>query len=364
MSFSKILLSRSALQYNIKVISSLAGSKRIIFPVKANAYGHGLEEIVRMSASMVDCFMTATLEEAVKVRQFAPENDIFIDLPLINVDDIREAIERGFVINIATTYQLHLLEKLPHDILKGVRVQIEFDTGMNRTGFKYEDLKTVNTFFSRHPEIKVEGVFTHYATGLDYPESLRSQYKLFRKILSRIQFRYSFIHSENSAGLLAFNFSDMDYIRPGITLYGLRPSALYSISLRPVLSWKSQVVDVKSVKKGEGISYGLTFRAERDIKIATVPVGYGDGYPRSLSNKGYVIIRGKRVKIIGTICMNHLMVNVSEIEGVSVGDEVVILGEAGNDTITADEIANLAGTINYEITTRISPFIPRIIVET
>lgn len=361
MSFSRIHLSKSAIEHNIKVITNLARTKKIIFPVKANAYGHGLYEIVKMSSKLIDCFMTATLEEAEKVRSVDPSKDVFIDLPLIDIDEIEWAVEKGFIINIATLDQLSLLENLSYEMRRKIRVQVEFDTGMNRTGFKYTDIEEVNDFFLKHPEIKVGGVFTHYAAGINNKDYLIVQYELFKKIISKLKFPYSFVHSENSAALLTSNFTDMDYIRPGITLYGLKPSSLYSVPLKPVLSWKSVVVDVKVVNRGEGISYGPNFRAKKDMKVATIPVGYGNGYPRILSEKGYVIIRGKRVKIIGIICMNHFMVDVSEVSGISVGEEVTIIGKSGDAEITVDEIASLAGTINYEITTRISPFIPRII---
>lgn len=361
MSFSKILLSQSAFLHNAKVISNIKGKKKIIFPVKSNAYGHGLHQVVKMSHGIVDMYMTATLEEAIEIKRIAPFKDVFIDLPLLEGEELKEAIERGFIFNIVTACQLKLLSGLPYNLRRKARLQVEFDTGMNRTGFKHNDINLLNDFFLDHPEIKVEGVFTHYATGIEDKEALNKQYDIFKDILSKIRFYYASVHSENSAALLTFNFEDMHYVRPGITLYGMKPSPSYNIDLLPVLSWKSVVIDVKDVKKGEGVSYGPTFIAQRDMKIATVPVGYGDGYPRNLSNKGYVIIRDKRVKIIGTICMNHFMVDVSGIDNVKVGDEVVVIGNAKDESISAEEIAALSGTINYEITTRISPFLPRIV---
>ena len=361
MSFSRVTLSQSALLHNITTITRIGGSKKIIFPVKSNAYGHGLGEIVNISHKYVDLFMTATLEEAISVKKYAPSAGVFIDLPLIDEEEFKHAVEEGFIINIANAYQLDLLAHQPSNFLKKVKVQVEFDTGMNRTGFKYEDIDRVNRFFMEHPEIHVHGIFTHYATGIEDPDSLKEQYGLFKRILDKLKFRYDTVHSENSAGLLTFNFRDMDYIRPGITLYGLRPSLRYDISLLPVLSWKSVVVDVKNLRKGEGVSYGYTFRAPYSMKIATIPVGYGDGYPRNLSGKGYVLIRGKRVKIIGTVCMNHFMVDVSDMKEIKIGEEVILIGEKGSESVSADDLADLSGTINYEITTRISPFIPRLI---
>ncbi len=361
MSFSRIILSESALLHNINTIAGIAGNKKIIFPVKANAYGHGIAEIVSMSHKYIDLFMTATLEEAISVKKYAPSAHVFIDLPLIDGEELRCAIQEGFIINIANSYQLDLLDKMPSDLLRKTKVQVEFDTGMNRTGFKYHDVDKVNSFFTKHPELHVIGVFTHYATGIEDPHSLKEQYKLFKKIIDKLAFSYDIVHSENSAGLLTFNFNDMSYIRPGITLYGLKPSDRYNISLLPVLSWKSVVIDVKKLRRGEGVSYGFTFRAPCDMKIATIPVGYGDGYPRGLSGKGYVLIRGKRVKIIGTVCMNHIMVDVSDIGEVKVGEEVILIGRDNAESVTADDLAALSDTINYEITTRISPYIPRFI---
>ncbi len=363
MTVTSVLLSQTALRHNIEVIRSISGNRKIMFPVKSNAYGHGLKEIVEMSRNLVDFYMVATLDEALYLKSLGVNKPVFIDMPLVTREEIEEAVRNGFRLNLATSFQCNIIEKLPESLRKKMLLHVEIDTGMNRTGFKPYDIENLNQFLLRSKDISVEGVFTHFATGKEDREAVSKQYKLFRNVLKKIKFPYKFIHAENSAVLLTENFKEMDFIRTGITLYGLRPSPLYDIELLRVLSLKSRIVDVKKIKRGEGVSYGFTYIARKDTTIATVPVGYGDGYPRHLSGRGYVLIRGKRVKIIGTICMNHFMVDVSDIKGIGVGEEVVMIGKQGKEEITADELAALVGTINYEIVTRISPLLPRVIVK-
>ncbi len=364
MTVTSVLLSQHAFKHNLNVIRKIAGNKKIIFPVKANAYGHGLREMVEMSKNLVDFYMVASLDEALFIQSLKPSAPIFIDIPLITKEEVEEAVKNGFRINLATVSQFKLIEDLPSELQGRMVIHVEIDTGMNRTGFKVYDIPKLNEFLLQKRGITVEGVFTHFATGREKEGVVKEQYALFQRILKMIKFPYKYVHAENSAALLTVNFKEMDFVRPGITLYGLKPASLYNeVHLERVLSLKSRVVDVKRIKKGEGVSYGYTYIAEKDTTIATIPVGYGDGYPRHLSNKGYVLIRGKKVKIIGTICMNHFMVDAGEIKDLSVGEEVVLIGRQGENEITADELAHLAGTINYEIVTRVSPFLPRFIIK-
>ena len=363
MTVTTVLLSREALKKNIGYIRRISGGRKIMFPVKANAYGHGLKEIVEISKDFVDFYMVATLDEALYLKSLGVKLPIFIDMPLITREEIEEAVNNDFRLNLATSFQFSLIETLSYDVRSRMVVHVEIDTGMNRTGFKPYDIEQLNEFFTAHREITVEGIFTHFATGKENEDAVKKQYGLFKDVLSAISFPYKFVHAENSAVLLTSNIRELDFVRTGITLYGLKPAPVYDIQLERVLSLKSRVVDVKRIKKGEGVSYGFTYVASRDTTIATIPVGYGDGYPRLLSDKGYVLIRGKRVKIIGTICMNHFMVDISEIKDIGVGEEVVLIGKQGNDEITADDLAALVGTINYEIVTRISPLLPRAIVK-
>jgi alanine racemase len=237
---------------------------------------------------------------------------------------------------------------------------------MTRTGIRPADVQQVLAGIMTAPYLRLEGVFTHFATADSDREVALEQRARFEEVLSHIPdvFQSYIRHAANSAAVLNLPEARYDMVRPGITLYGLYPSEAVerSLSLKPVMSFKAKVIQLRDVKKGTGISYLHTFKAQKDMRIATLSVGYGDGYPRHLSNRGEVLIRGQRAAIVGVVTMDLTMVDVTHIEGVKVGDLATLFGTDGEGEISVQELAKLSGTINYEIVLRVGNSVPRLYV--
>lgn len=256
---------------------------------------------------------------------------------------------------------------------KTARIHIKLDTGMSRIGFKTDNESidtTVDSIeqISRLDNIEIEGIFTHFATADAKDKSgTVKQYEIFTKIIAILEQRGIHIpvkHCSNSAAMMELPDFNMDCVRAGIAMYGLYPSEEVDkklVELKPALGLKSHVAFVKEIAKGTPVSYGGTFVADQQMRVATIPLGYGDGYRRSLSNKGFVLIHGKRARILGRVCMDQFMVDVTDIDEVKKDDEVVLLGKSGNDEVTAEMLAEMAGgTFNYEIVCDIGKRIPRV----
>lgn len=360
-----IELNSGNLFQNIQKINSITGKKRIILPVKSNAYGHGLLEISKKVAPIIDMFFVADIEEAFKLKNARIERNIFIDLPIIDEKDIEEAALNGFRINISNFEQMELLKNVSrkHSSLT-IYTHIEFDTGMNRTGFKENELLKLYEKFNDMPgNIHTEGIFTHFATAGENMEEFEAQLRLFKHIVSNFPYKVDYIHAENSAAVFTDGINITNAVRPGIATYGLSPSSKLNISVKPVLTWKTRIVEIKHLAKGDGVSYGLDYRATKPLRIATLPVGYGYGYMRILGKApAYVLVNGQKCKIIGRICMNHMMIDITNVPA-RLGDVVTLIGQDGKSSITADELATMAGTINYEILTSIKSSIKRIFIQ-
>jgi alanine racemase len=334
--------------------------------VKANAYGHGLVEVSRALAGISDYVGVAVLEEGILLRELG------ITAPIIVLGGIwREQIQRYLQYDLTfTASSVERLEQI--DAAAGrmgvtAKVHLKIDTGMERIGVHYYTAGSLQEAALKCSHVEVEGIFSHFANADSSDLSdARLQLERFMEVLcfyERHSLPTPMRHIANSAAVLQLPESYLDMVRPGITLYGIYPSpeTARTVAVKPALAWKSRVVYFKVVKAGHAVSYGSTWRPDRDVRVVTVPVGYGDGFFRSMSNRAQVIIRGKKYRQVGAICMDQLMVNI-EWDSAYNGDEVILLGESEGERITVEDLAEWAGTIPYEILTNINTRVPRLYV--
>lgn len=349
---------------------NIAEKTKILAVIKTDGYGHGGVPIAKMLEQLDFMFgyAAATYEEAHVLREAGVKKPILIlgyTFPYCYEELIREEIRPA-------VYRRDTVEELVAAAAKvgqKAKVHIKVDTGMGRIGITpdEEGLEFVR-FLMGHPELEVEGIFTHFAKSDEEDKtSANHQLKLFQNFIDRIQTELGLTipvkHCANSAAILEMPQANMDMVRAGITTYGLYPSEEVSkdiVPLRAAMSLYSHIVYCKTIHAGQSVSYGGLFTAQKDTRVATIPVGYGDGYPRSLSGKGYVLIRGKKAPILGRVCMDQFMVDISEIPGVMEGDKVTLLGVDGTERITAEELGELSGRFNYEFVCDLGKRIPRV----
>ncbi len=348
----------------------LAPGTKMLGVVKTNGYGHGAVAIARVLEELDYCFgyAVASAEEAMQLREAGFKKKILIlgytfpySFDMLVKNDISPAVFRKD--------SLDGLCKAAKDNDKKLKVHVKVDTGMGRIGISPDDtgLEFVKEVLSR-PELELEGIFTHFAKADETDKtSVNKQIKIFKEFTDRIErelgYRVPIRHCSNSAGILELPDANMDMVRAGITMYGLMPSDevnLGSIELTAAMSLRSHISYIKTVHAGQSVSYGGLFTAKEDTKVATVPLGYGDGFPRMLTGKGNVLIGGKRCPIIGRICMDQFMVDVTALPDVKEGDEVVLMGRMGDECISAEEIGELSGRFNYELVCLITDRLPRV----
>jgi alanine racemase len=361
----------AALQHNFKVIrASIPATTEILAVVKADAYGHGFEEISRELEELgVNAFGVAFLAEAIQLRKSG------IDKPILLLGGVYPGQERkciGFNLStvVFTMEQAQALNHAAGKLFRKAQIHLKIDTGMGRLGIRYSDTPAFLDELRRLPNLALEGIISHFASADELDEQGRTftilQAERFEWVVAETRaagFAPRYIHIDNSAGVLLGNCPDCNLVRPGITLYGSLPSPDFQgrADLRPVMRMKSRIAMLKWVEPGTTISYARRFTASDRTLVASVPVGYADGYPRSLTNKGEVLIRGQRARVTGTVCMDWIMLDVTGIDGVTVGDEVILMGaDASGNCIHAEELAAWAGTIPYEIFCGISKRVPRV----
>lgn len=360
-----------AICHNINEVKRVIGPEVKVMPViKADGYGHGAVPIAKeLNKIGVDAFAVAILEEGITLRNHGIKQPIVI-LGYTSEYQYSSLIQYEIEPTVFCYEMAESLSKIASALGKDAKVHIKLDTGMNRIGFKptKESLEIVKKI-SELPNIKIEGIFTHFACADEADKTSASKQKAeFDKFIGWLLEEGIDIpvkHVSNSAAIIDMDSWRMDMVRSGIITYGLYPSeevAKNVLDLRPAMELKTHIVHVKEIEAGEGISYNHTFVTKRKTKVATIPVGYADGYPRALSSKGRVLIRGQYAPIIGRICMDQFMVNVTDIEGVSVMDDVTLIGTDGEHQIPVEEIANITGTINYEIVCDISKRVPRVYI--
>lgn len=355
------------LRKNFQAVKEKVNENReILVAVKADAYGHGAVEISKvLQKEGVDMFGVASVDEAVELKRAGIDRPIVILSPTTS-DLISLMVENDFRANVSNLDYAEDLSVAALEIGKKTKVHIEVDTGMGRTGVLWSEALDFLAKIAGMEGIEMEGIFTHFAVAEKSPEFTQEQTDRFINLLDKLdrsEIRIRLRHCANSAAILRYPHSYLNMVRPGLIVYGLFPSATSkSIDISPIMSFKTRVVHIQKIPKGNSISYGRSFFTQRDSVIATISVGYGDGYSRSLSNKGEAIIRGKRTKIVGTVCMDLTMVDCTEIDDLRLGDEVTLIGRDGDEEITPEEIADLIGTISYEVTSSIGPRVPRVFV--
>ena len=363
-------INKNSILENIKKIKSSLGKDVKLMPViKADAYGHGALEVAKLLVPYAEFFAVAVIEEALQIKEEGIKTPLLI-LGYVNPDSYDDIVENEIRIPIFTYEAAERLSKIAKNKNKIAKIHIAIDTGMNRIGFntKRESLKIINEI-SLLENISIEGIFTHFATADEKDKSFMvEQDKLFSEFVMHLESIGIYIpikHISNSAAIIHGKNLNYNMVRSGIITYGLYPSDEVNktnLIIEPSLELISHVVYVKTIEKGDTVSYGRTFTAEKNMKIATIPVGYADGYPRLLSNKGRVIINGKYAPIIGRICMDQFMVDVSDIDSVKESDKVTLIGRQEDCFISADEIAEFSQTINYEIICGIGKRVPRIYI--
>jgi alanine racemase len=354
------------LAYNLnQVKKALSAGTRILATIKADGYGHGLLPVARkLTACGVDYFGVASIDEGIKLRSAGIKDPILI-LGLIFEEDFRVVFQYKLTPTICSGDQALELDRCGCRLGQRIKVHIKVDTGMGRIGVDLPEAKKLICRINKLKFVEIEGLFTHFPLADIDRKFTERQVNLLSKLCSQLEIEgvhIPLIHAANSMGLLAFPESHFNMVRPGLVLYGLYPQKALQVKLKPVLSLKTKIIYLKKVNKGSGISYGHSYVASKRTSIVTLPIGYGDGYPRNLSNIGPVLIRGKRFKVSGRICMDQIMVDVGNLK-VRVGDEVVLIGSQGKLRITAEELAEISGTIPYEIVCGLGSRIPRVYID-
>ena len=359
------------IQKNMQAVREKFGDDMIIMGVvKANAYGHGAVKVakalVEYGAGMLG---VAAIDEAVELRENGIDAPILI-LGQIFRQDYATAIENNVTCTVVDIVTAQGISQKAKELGKIAKVHIKIDTGMGRIGFQpdVDGEMQVKSVFNLE-NLSVDGAFTHFACA-DFEDktSANAQKEKFLNFTDKLiseGYKFPIRHMYNSASAMELTGYAGEMVRCGIMLYGLYPSDEMNkdYKLYPALEFKSSVSFVKSVKKGFTVSYGSTYVAEKDMKIATVPAGYGDGYPRYLSNKGEVLIHGTRCKILGKVCMDQFMVDVSHLDNVQIADEVTLVGTDGNETITVEDVSDKDSRFNYEFCCLITPRVPRIYIK-
>lgn len=356
-----------AILQNIKNIKEKAGDTMVMAVIKADGYGHGAMEIAHYIDKEADYYGVATIEEAIELREADIDKPILIlgyTSPSLTKYNVRYDIEQ-------TVYTYEAAKDMSIEAGKEgktAKVHIAVDTGMTRIGVSPDErgLKIIHKIKDL-PYIEVKGMFTHFScadmTDKDYTYKQMERYDSFVSLLKQHEIEIHVKHICNSAGIMEFDHHRYDMVRAGIILYGLYPSEEVdkkALALTPALSWKSHVVNIMEPEMDRGISYGATYVTKHPCRIATISIGYADGYPRSLSNKGWVLIHGKKAPIVGRVCMDQMMVDITGIDGVKIEDEVTLIGNDGEERISVEEMADLAGSFNYEFTCDISKRVKRV----
>ncbi len=361
-------ISKTALENNVRIIKQLAGDKIVLGVAKSNAYGHGLVATSTLFLKYgVDWLGTDNLAEAVALRQ------AHIKAPIL-VLGYTPAGELGLAArhNIKLTLYGEEVLATPSKFKGKINWHLKIDSGMSRQGVLVNHLPSFLGKLKNFPEIKVEGVLTHFANADDLPGLVYARYQLAQfktalDIFSAHGFSRLIRHAAATPAFFSLPEAGFDLVRIGIGFYGLWPSAEFQenfkmLGLRPVLQWKTRVVQIKKIKKNTPVGYGITERVKKDSTIAVLPVGYYDGYFRGLSSIGRVLINGQSCKILGRVSMNLCVADISIVPVAKVWDEVVLIGRSDQKIITAEEIAQKLGTISYEVVARINPLLPRIYI--
>lgn len=363
---TQLTINMNNLEYNCnRVLGKLPEGVKLLAVIKANAYGHGAVEFAKFLKSKCDFFGVACIEEAVELRLAGITTPILI-LGRVFPDSYQDAVKYDIRIPIFSIEDARALSQ--EAVKQGKNVPFHFcvDTGMSRIGFQISNESAdVCKEIVQLPNIEPEGIFSHFATAdeADLSKAIRQRerFDTFITMLEERGIRVPIKHINNSAGIMNFD-KCYDMCRMGIITYGLYPSEEVDkalLDIRPVMTWQATISHIKTINPGDEVSYGGTFKADKPTRVATIPVGYADGYPRCLSNKGRVIVNGKYANIIGRVCMDQFMVDVTDIE-CSIGDQATLVGQQGKAKISMEELSNSAHSFNYELPCRIQARVPRV----
>jgi len=375
---SYIELSKNNLIHNIKVLKSVAkkGTKFSV-AIKGNAYGHGQNEIAKILEPYVDYFQVNSVEELELLRKVSKKKTLV--LGYVGKTNLSRALKLGCILSFFSFTQLKEINKTAQKLKIKQEIHLPVDAHLGREGFLLEELPKIFAEIKKCKFVKLTSIYAHFANIEDTTDFSHAQKQIneYRKALALVEkfgFKNLQTHMSATSGLLVYEREKgiNSLVRLGIGVYGMWPSSHlklkhntdnknHKFDLKSVLSWKTKVAQVKILPKGSTIGYGLTYKTKKLTKIAVIPQGYADGFDRGFSNNGFVLIEGSRCKILGRVSMNMFVVDVRHLKNIKVEDEVVILGRQGGKEITAEEMAERINTINYEITTRISPLLPRVI---
>lgn len=365
----RAVIDLDAIKHNMDAMhQSVKEDTQIIAVIKTDAYGHGATPIAEELETLdyVWGYAVAMIEEGQNLRSAGMKKPILC-LGVTFDAQIPAAIEDEICMTVASYERAKRISEIASEMGKTAVLHVKIDTGMSRIGFSVseesvEEIKKI----SKLPNIVLEGMYTHFSKADELDKSAttrqRDAYEKMKNRLAEEGITFPYYHCSNSAGIIDIPEANMDLVRAGIAIYGIYPSdevGRTRVELHPAMELKAQVTFVKWIKEGTPVSYGGTFVAPKRMKVATVPAGYGDGYPRSLSGKGYVLIRGKKAPILGRVCMDQFMVDVTDIENVEFGTPVTLLGKDGEQSISVDELAALADRFNYEFICDINKRVPR-----
>jgi alanine racemase len=353
------------LRQNLAVIRSGLGTSRILLVVKADAYGHGAAMVAREAmAADVEIFGVATLHEGIELRRAGITSPILILSPCLQ-GEADEIVAHDLRCTVHGAAFAARLAQAARAAQKTVVVHLEVDTGMGRSGLTPEEAMALVPIVDREPGLRLEGIYTHFpdadGPNLDFAHEQLRRFAAYQADLAATGIAVPIAHAANSAGLARVPAARLDLVRPGLLAYGLRPhGAPADLAVEPVMAFKSRLVQVRQLPAGHPVSYGRTYITPRAMRIGVVAAGYGHGLPRALSNRGEMLVRGKRVPILGRVTMDMTMVSLEGTPEAEVEDEVVIFGSQGNTVIPIEEVAAVAGTIPYEIMCAIGKRVPRV----
>ena len=369
----KAVISLDAVENNFREMrKNIAEDTKMIAVIKADAYGHGAIPVAHLveNYDYIWGFATATAEEAINLRKAGIKKPILI-LGIVFEEYYPELVQYDIRPAVCQREAAVKLSQEAESQGKTVHIHIALDTGMTRIGFadtmeSVEEIRKISLL----PNLQIEGMFTHFARADEYDRSPAmvqlDRYLKFAELLEKAGVKIPVKHCSNSAGIIRIPEANLNVVRAGITIYGIYPSSEVErdiVKLTPVMELKSHITYIKNVEPGTAISYGGTFVAPSRLRVATIPVGYADGYPRQLSGKGWVLIHGKKAPILGRVCMDQFMVDVTNIDNVKEGDEVTLLGRDGQEFISIEEIGDLCGRFSYEFACDISPRVPRVYIK-
>lgn len=369
----KAVVSLDAIAHNFaEMKKNIAKGTKIVAVIKADGYGHGAEAIARLieDYDYIWGFAVATPEEALQLRTFGVKKPILI-LGIVFEEYFTQMIAKEIRLTVCTYEMAQKLSEEAQRQGRDVHIHIGLDTGMSRIGFadRQESVEEIKKI-SQLPNLKIEGMFTHFARADETDRSPAidqlNRYLNFAKLLEDADIQIPMKHCSNSAGIIRVPEANLNAVRAGITIYGIYPSNEVErdiVKLIPAMELKSHISYIKTVEPGAAFSYGGTFTAKKEMKVATIPVGYADGYPRSLSNKGWVLIHGKKAPILGRVCMDQFMVDITKIPDAKAGDEVTLIGKDGKEFISIEKFGDLSGRFSYEFACDISKRVPRVYIK-